>query len=116
MSLHIAVIQPKCELVDIAAKVLVADLMVDAVYAALQDCPNAFDAVGADVIACVFASTMIDGFMLVQESTDSGITAMFVSMQSRTGLYVVMNFRVQRFSASAGNRLRKCAHLAHASP
>lgn len=66
MSLHIAVIQPKCELVDIAAKVLVADLMVDAVYAALQDCPNALGVkyiipkISAASHRCGFRSSAID--------------------------------------------------------
>jgi hypothetical protein len=44
--LHIALIEPESELIDVPAKVLRADMVEGAVNTALQDSPDAFDAVG----------------------------------------------------------------------
>ena len=47
MALHIAVVQAKCKLLNVAVKVLRACVMVDAMQTTLQHGPDAFDAVGA---------------------------------------------------------------------
>ncbi len=48
MPLHVALIQPEGELVNIPRQMLRRNLMVNAVDSALQDGPNRFDAVRAD--------------------------------------------------------------------
>src|SRR5260370_30794984 len=65
VALHIALIEPECELINVAAEMLWADVMERAVDAALQHRPNALDAVCRHaVVADVFASAVIDGFTL----------------------------------------------------
>src|SRR5438094_316920 len=53
MPLHIALIEPESELVNVPAKVLRADMVEGAVDTALQHGPDAFDAVGRNVVASV---------------------------------------------------------------
>lgn len=62
--LDVALVQPKGEFVDVAAKVFRTDLMINAVDAALHDCENAFNAVRGDVAANVFASAVIHNLMV----------------------------------------------------
>src|SRR5438105_4392332 len=51
MPLHIALIEPKSELINIPAKVLRADMVKGAVDAALQDGPNSLNAIGRNPVA-----------------------------------------------------------------
>jgi hypothetical protein len=59
MPLHIALIEPESELVNVPAKVLRADVVEGAVNAALQDGPDAFNAVGRNAVTRVFARPVI---------------------------------------------------------
>src|SRR5258708_38401358 len=63
MPLHIALIEPESELVNVPAKMLRADMVEGAVNAAFQDGPDAFDAVGRNAIANVFAGLVVDRFV-----------------------------------------------------
>src|SRR4051812_14004874 len=59
VALHVPLVEPEGELVDVAAKVFVAGVVIDAVQPALQDSPNGLDAVRVDAIARVFARAVV---------------------------------------------------------
>jgi hypothetical protein len=58
---HIAFVEAESELVNVATEMLRADMMEGAIDAALQNCPNRFDAVGRNAVTNIFASLVIDG-------------------------------------------------------
>ena len=89
--LHVAIVQPECEFVDVAPKVLRAYLMVYAMNAALHDSPNAFDAVGCDRAACVFFGGMADGLMRVHGS-ESNEVPVLVSVEGRAEVHRAHDF------------------------
>src|ERR1700722_15981008 len=59
MPRNVAFIQTKRKLIDVATEMLFADLMVDTVQSAFQDCPNTLDAVFGSHPAHVFARRMV---------------------------------------------------------
>src|SRR5678816_1878744 len=65
--LDISIVQPECELINVAARVLGRDVVEGSVDPALQNGPHALDSVDAyvtvDVQLHVFASTVIDGLV-----------------------------------------------------
>ena len=67
MTLDVAFVQPEGELVDVPVQVLRADVVVDAVAAALQDRPDAFNAVRVGSATRVLASRMIDGIVTEEQ-------------------------------------------------
>src|ERR1035441_11069857 len=58
---YVADVQAECELVHIAMQVLLGNLVVDAVHAALEHSPDGFNAVRADSVLGVDTSREIDG-------------------------------------------------------
>lgn len=85
MTLHLALVQPEGRLVDVAAKVLRADLVVDAYHATLEDRPDAFDAVHMDVPAHVLASGVIDGIVQEEQTAQALVCAGIVGVDRRAG-------------------------------
>jgi hypothetical protein len=63
MPLYVALIEPESELVNVPAKVFRADMVKGSIDAALQNSPDTFNAIGRNVVADIFASTVIDGFV-----------------------------------------------------
>ena len=106
MPLHIALIEPKSELVNVSAKMLRANVVEGAVDATLQDGPDAFDAVGRNAIADIFASAVIDGFVRETRCSQTAITAMLVCVQRRAGFDARVDFSMQRFGIGSADRLR----------
>jgi hypothetical protein len=60
MTLHVAFVESERELVDVPTEVLRADMMIGAIDAALQDSPNAFDAVCRDTIPDELSGAVVD--------------------------------------------------------
>jgi len=73
LALHVAVIQAEGELVDVAAKVLAAGVVIDANDAPFHDRENAFNAVRGDVATHVFARSVVDRIMAEEQSADPGV-------------------------------------------
>src|SRR5579862_141025 len=116
MPLHVALIQPERELVNVAMQVLVAGVVIDAMQATLQDSPNALNTVGRHaIVPDVLASAMNDGFVLVV-AVQSGIAAVLIGMDRRARLDALANFHAQRLGIGAvnGPRYRAPAAFAHA--
>jgi len=86
MPLHIAVVAAERELVNVAMQVLVAGVMVDAVQPALQDGPNALNAVGRHaVIPHLLARAVHNGRVLVV-TPKGGRAAVRVGIDRRPGV------------------------------
>src|SRR4029077_10035708 len=68
--LDVAVVEPEGELVDVAAKMLRAGMVVDAGNAALHDGPDRFDAVGVDIAARVLASAVVDRVVAEEQAVE----------------------------------------------
>jgi len=98
----VALIQPEGKFIDVASKMFVACMVINAVNAALHNRENAFNAVRGHAIADIFASTVIDGFM--SKTVDIAIGACFIGVDNRTGLYMLMNCGLDCVSIGASNR------------
>ena len=62
----IAAVEAPRHLVEVTAKVLRADPVMDADDLALYECPNTFDPVRVDaIVADVFACRMVDGMVII---------------------------------------------------
>src|SRR5579859_5048657 len=62
--LDVAFVQPPRELVRIASCVLGADVVIDAIHAAFQDCPHAFNAVRAGRAPRILSRRMVHRVMV----------------------------------------------------
>ena len=91
VALHVALIQAERELVNVATKVLLAGVVVDADQAALHDREHAFDAVGGHAVADVFAFAVVDGFVIEEQTAKAAIHASLIGMQRGTGGDVTTN-------------------------
>ena len=78
MAFHVAIVQPESELVNVTAKVLRIDMVINAMQTALQHRPDAFDIVGRNAIADILASRMADRLVLVEQAADSLIAAVLI--------------------------------------
>ncbi len=110
MALHVALIEAKGELINVAVQVLVAGVVIDAMQAPLQDRPNALDAVRRHVVTRVLASTVND--RLVTILAKAGIARMLVSVDGRARLDALPDFGAQRLAMGAINRARHGAPAA----
>src|SRR5574337_174155 len=88
MILHVAVVQAEGKFINIAIKMLDANVVIDADQAALENGEDAFNAIGSHVIANVFARTVIDRRMIVARAFKSGVYAEFVSVHRRANIDV----------------------------
>jgi len=108
MALHLAVIQAEGELVDIAAQVLDAGMVVDAMQAALHHGPHALNTVRMDLTAYPFLLVVIDGLVRVEDALESIVAHVLVSMEYRASRDMRMDGRPQvggiRVLNGLGNR------------
>src|SRR5208337_1087768 len=87
----VAFVQPEGELVQIAAKVLAAHAVINAVVAAFQDSPDAFNRVRVCRASRVLASRMIDGIVLVEQAVQSGENQVLIGIELRSEFDIVMD-------------------------
>src|ERR1035437_6599904 len=57
VAFHVADVQAESELIHVAMQVFFRDLVVNAIYAALENSPDAFNAVRADAILAVLSGS-----------------------------------------------------------
>ena len=94
MALHIAVVKPEREFVHIAVQVLFAGMVIDAVQAALQHRPDAFDAIGRYAIPDIFARAVVVSLVLIEHRTDAEIAAVFIGVDGRSRFHIGVDFRL----------------------
>lgn len=114
--LAVSIVEPKCELVDVSAKMLAAGVVVDAENAALHDSEYALDAVGGHVATHKLAATVVDGRVAEEQATDAVIGRCLIGMQRRANRNARMDRAVYCIHIDIGNRLgnRLAAALTHA--
>jgi hypothetical protein len=78
-----AVVVPEIKLSEISMKMLFADMLIDAIDAALQDRKEVLGGIGGGVPANVFVRRMVDGAMASEPFTNFPIDAAFISAQVR---------------------------------
>lgn len=93
---NVTFVEAEGELVNVPAKMLWADMMEGAIDAALEDGPNAFDAVGRDAIAHELASAVIDGLVIKCECSQALIAAVLICVQDRSRFNARLDFGLKR--------------------
>jgi len=104
MSLDVAVIQAEGELVNVAVQMLLADVMIYADQAALQNREYTLDAVGRYIVANIFSGAVIDGSVFECFSRNTGIDTRVIGIEYRSDFDVLLNFAVDCFFVSFLNR------------
>lgn len=80
MVLHVAFVQSEGKFIDVAAKVLLADVVVHADQPALENCKDALNRVGRYVVTGKLASRMVDGFVSEKQAAKPAVGQSFVSV------------------------------------
>src|SRR3990167_8571315 len=96
VALHVALVQAESELAHVPAKVLFAGVVIDAMQAALEDRPQAFDAVGVYVVPDVLARAVVDRGALEEQPAKALIGRAFVAVDRAARLNVLVDRPVQR--------------------
>src|SRR5574337_920292 len=91
MAFHVAHIQAKRELVNVAMQMLLGNLMIDAIDAALQNSPDAFDAVRADAVLTVLSRCVIDAIVAKEQAIKPDVARGFVAEDRRANFHVGMD-------------------------
>jgi hypothetical protein len=115
MIFDVSFIQTKRKFIDVAAKMFLARMVIDAIDAALHDRKNALDAVCSHVIADIFTLAVIDHIVIERQASNTNIGTSFVSMDSRSEFDILQNRGLDRFCvrASDGHGNGAPAALAH---
>jgi hypothetical protein len=92
----IASVQAERNLVNIAAKMLRANVVPCAIDAPLQQCPNTLNRVRVDLASRILPAAMVDGAVIEPKAVQTLIAACLVSVNHRTGLHVIMDGLMQR--------------------
>jgi hypothetical protein len=72
--LKVSVIEPEGEIINVAAKVLLAGVMINADEAVLNDSENALNAVRRHVTADKFAFIVVDGILAEEHTADASVS------------------------------------------
>ena len=113
---HVRRIQPESELIDVLAKVLLADLVVDPVNSAFQERPDALHAVRGSAALGVHASHVIDGLVTKEQPIQAQVAGRFIREESRADFHVVMDGLLQTACAGIGQRHRNSLAITGAHP
>jgi hypothetical protein len=104
MVLHIAFVEPEGELIDIAAKVLRAGVVVDANQATLENSEHTFNPVRGHIVANIFARAVVDRGVFKTRTLDADICASFIGVQDRAGFNVLVDSGLDRLFVVVRNR------------
>lgn len=115
MVLHVPLIQPKRELIDVTVQMLLARVMVNTMQAAFQNRPHAFYRVRACESASVFAVEVIDRIVSEEQVIESGVRAVLVGVESRTDFNIVLDrlLNSRQFCIRYRQGFRSTATLTH---
>ncbi len=113
---HITLIQTEGKFIDLAAQMLGAGVMIDAMQATLKNGKHTFHTVCGHVIADIFASAVIDGSVFDARTFDADVCPGFVSVDRRAGLDMLIDGGLNGFLVRASERhaARAATALAHA--
>ena len=88
-----ALVVPEVELGKVAVQMLFAAMLIDALHPALEDAEKAFDGVGVERPAPVFAGLMLHHLMIRELAPDLGVVAGFVGHQTGFAVHVLKHDR-----------------------
>lgn len=112
---HVAVVEAERELADVAVQMLRAGVVIDTMDAALHDRPHAFDPVGVNTVADVFARAVVDALVGVEQPVEPEVSAVLVRVERRAGLNVAVDRPVKGVGRRVGDHasLGASASLSH---
>lgn len=115
MPLDVSEIQTEGKFVNVSLGVLWADMVKDAVDTALENRPNALNAVGVDRAACEVSGAVVDRGMAVEQTVKASVAGVFVAVDGGTNFDVVEQALLDGSEVRAvqNKRLRVAAALAH---
>ena len=93
---HVAFVEPESELVNVPAKMLRADMVIDAIDAALQDRPNASMPLVVTSSRTNSRRTVIDRLVFEGQGRQASVAAMLIRVQGRAGFDASMDFGLDR--------------------
>ena len=64
---YVALVKTPCKLIHVAPNVLGAGMVIDAVEATLEDCPDALDRVGGDTVSAILTGRVVDCIVAIKE-------------------------------------------------
>ncbi len=116
MPRHVALVQSPGELLDVAVQVLGAHLMVNAVDTALQDGPNALNAICGHRPACVLTGAVIDRLMAVEQAVQVVKNHVVIGVKLAPDFDVAVNLAVDVIQRADRGHLRSGAPVAFPHP
>src|ERR1700730_8941369 len=113
--LNIAFVQAEGKFINIAAKMLLARMMIDADKPALENRENAFDTVCSNIVAGELSSFVIDRCMVESQHIEALICASFIRVNCGTGFDLPNDCSLHRTLVTASDGLgdNPAAALAH---
>lgn len=115
MTPHIARVQPESKFVNVTLGVLLADVMIDAIDAALHYGPNRLYAVRVDRASGEVSRTVIDSRVFEEQPIKAGVARMLVTVDRASDFDVVEKALLNRTKVRTVQNKRLCvaATLAH---
>src|ERR1700679_3937248 len=93
---HVADVQAERELIHIAMQVLLGNLVVDAVHAALEHSPDAFDTVRADSTLGVDSGLVVNGLVAKEKAAKAAVPGRLIREDRGADFNVRVDSRLQR--------------------
>jgi hypothetical protein len=109
---HVAEIQPKRELIDVAVKMLLARVMIDAMQAAFENRPDAFNGVRSSQSTPIFAVEVVYRFVGEEKPVKAAIRSVFVGIECRANFNIVVNRLLNSWKIGVFNRHGDCSAIA----
>lgn len=109
---HIAKIKAKRELVNVTVQMLLTRVMVNAIQTAFQNRPNTLNRVRACESAFVFAVEVVDGRVSEEKPVKAAIRSVFVGVECRADLNIVVNRLLYGWQFGIGYRHRNDSTVA----
>src|ERR1700679_611042 len=112
--LNVALVQSESEFVNVAVKVLRARVVVDAIQSALQDSPNALDAVRVRRAPRILTRAVVDGIVAEEQAVQVAVCAMLIGVEVRPDFHRAVNLVLDRAQVRGLDDLRDRAATAFA--
>lgn len=115
VAFHTPRVQPEGKFVNVSFGVLFADMVKDAVDAALEDRPNRLDSVGIDRAVREVSRTVIDRAVPKEQAIKPGVAGVLVAVDCRTDFDVIEKALLDRAKVRTVQHKRLCiaAALSH---
>jgi hypothetical protein len=115
MVFDVTFVQSEGKFINVAAKMFLAGMMIDAINATLHDRENALNTVRGYIVPDIFALAVIDRIVIEGQASNTDIRAGFVGVDGRANLNILKDRGLDRLRVRADDRHgdRAPAALAH---